>query len=179
MSTTRRALSSINTKIIILLLLLLLTTAIVSAHRFGGKFPHTAGTYLYLGWTHSGSYRTQVVNGASSWTSTPTKLILFEEGISSSELDFYGYAYNATWWGLAEHHPCIGCTYTYANLYLNTNTLGRESDFTRQKVATHEAGHGFDLAHPGSGFTSIMNQGYLSYNTPQQHDINDTNSIYP
>jgi hypothetical protein len=164
-----------------LVLTLLLSTGVASAHRFGGQFPHTAGNWLYVGYTQNGAYRTQVVNAGSSWHYTPTKVVVYETAYAYSKADFYGYYYSDSWWGLAVHHPCAGwgCSYHYADLYLNTRTLGVESDFIKQKVAAHEFGHGLGLAHnTDSWYSSIMKQGYLSYNTPQNHDINDTNDIY-
>ena len=163
---------------------LALSAGIASAHYFGGKFPHTAGTWLYIGYTQTGGYGTEVANAASSWHSTPTKVVVFREDYAYSEADFYTQWRSETWWGLAVHHPCAGsgCSYRWADLYLNSRTLGSESSFIRQKVAAHEFGHGLGLAHACgdcSWYTSIMKQGYLSYNTPQSHDINDTNGLYP
>jgi len=161
---------------------LLLSTATANAHFLGGSFPHTNGSFLYLGYTTQGSYTAQAQAAAASWHSTPTLLFVQPEDISTSEEDFYGFAYDATWWGLTTLHPCSGsgCSYVWADLQLNTNTLGVESDFIRQKVACHEFGHGVGLAHVvGGTIASIMRQGTLSYNTPQQHDIDDVNALYP
>jgi hypothetical protein len=159
------------------LALLLATTA--SAHFLGGRFPHQWGQWLYIGYTQQGDYRTQVLNATASWHATPTCVVAFEEDYAHSEADFYTQYRSETWWGLAVHHPCAGggCSYWYADLYLNSRTLASQSDFIRQKVAAHEFGHGIGLAHaPGSAsFRSIMKQGSLSYNTPQTHDIGDTN----
>lgn len=162
--------------------MLVLPAANANAHFLGGSFPHTAGSFLYLGYTTQGSYQAQAQAAASSWHSTPTLLWVFQEGIATSEEDFYGFAYSGTWWGLTTLHPCSGsgCSYVWADLQLNTNTLGSETDFIRQKVACHEFGHGVGLAHAVDGtYPSIMRQGYLSYNTPQTHDINDVNALYP
>lgn len=163
-------------------LLLTLAPTSASAHYFGGKFPHSSGQWLYLGYTRSGSFYNEAGAAAASWHNTPTRLVVFPESYSSSEIDFYGYAYNATWWGYSINHPCYGsgCSYTWADEQLNTNTLNSETSFTRQKVATHEMGHGMGLAHTSDWwYSSIMKQGYLSYNTPQSHDINDINALYP
>ena len=79
--------------------LLVLVPSTANAHYFGGKFPHSNGSWLYLGWTHS----------------SPV-------AYATSEIDFYGYAYNVTWWGYSEsasrvwwlrrlrhrHRPCSG-----------------------------------------------------------------------
>jgi hypothetical protein len=151
-----------------------------NAQFLGGAFPHTAGNWLNLGYTTQGSYIAQQQAAASSWHVTPTRLIVFQEPIANSEEDFYGFAYTGTWWGLATLHPCNTCTYTWADLQLNTNTLGSESNFIRQKVAAHEFGHGIGLAHVvGGTVNSIMRQGTLTYNLPQTHDINNTNTLYP
>lgn len=154
-----------------------------NAHYLGGSFPHAPGTFLYLGYTTQGSYVAQAQAAAQSWHVTPTLLWVFQEDFSTSEEDFYGFAYSATWWGLTTMHPCnfgAGCTFQWADLQLNTNTLPAGDTFTQQKVAAHEFGHGVGLAHPPeTGFNSIMRQGFLPYNTPQTHDINDVNALYP
>jgi Matrixin len=170
------------------LALLFSTTA--GAHFLGGKFPHTRGNWLHIGYTQSGSYRTQVLNATASWHATPTCAVVFAEGYATSEADFYTVSSAETWWGLAVHHasnssavPCngSGCSYAYVDLYLNSRTLASESDFIKQKVAAHEFGHALGLAHvdPSATYSSIMKQGSLSYNVPQSHDINDTNTLYP
>lgn len=179
------------------LVLTLMTGSVAQAHFFGGKFPYTPGQWLRLGYTQSGSYRTQVLAAASSWHATPTRLILFEEAYANSELDFYGYSYNETWWGYTQTYNTsgnlcygTGCVYRWATLRLNTKTLGTNASaslcghtapFTWQKVAAHEAGHGMGLAHaPGdASYQSIMKQGCVSYNTPRTHDVNDINTLYP
>lgn len=160
----------------------LVVVAPASAHRLGGKFRHTSGSWLYLGYTTSGTYSPQAVAAAASWHNTPTRLVVFQESIANSELDFYTQYRANTWLGLTVLHPCSGsdCTYTWADLYLNSRTLASQSTFTRQKVAAHEFGHGIGLDHTSDWwYTSIMKQGLLSYNLPQSHDINDTNAIYP
>ena len=159
-----------------------LSTALTSAHCFGGRFPYTRGTWLYLGYTQSGAYATPVHNAARSWHNTPTRAVVFTEAYANSEIDFFTQYRSESWWGLAVNNPCSGsgCTYRWSTLYLNSRTLGAESDFIRQKVAAHEFGLGLGLAHTtDSWYSSIMKQGYLNYNTPQQHDINDFNALYP
>jgi matrixin len=167
---------------IVMTIVLLSGTGLANAHFLGGRFAHTAGNWLNLGYTVSGSYQAQQHAAASAWHVTPTRLIVFQEPFATSEEDFYGFAYSGTWWGLATLHPCpgSGCTYTWADLQLNTNTLNAETDFIRQKVAVHEFGHGIGLAHVTDGtYPAIMRQGHVSYNTPQAHDIADVNSLYP
>ncbi len=181
MHTRSRTLRPTRLALIPVICALFLSASLASAHRLGGQFPHTPGTWLYIGYTRSGGYDTPVVNAANSWQATPTRVVVFPESIASSEADFYTQYRSDSWWGLAVIHPCsgVGCSYRWSDLYLNSRTLATESDFTRQKVAAHEFGHGLGLAHTtDSWYTSIMKQGYLSYNTPQSHDINDINAIY-
>src|SRR4051794_31050008 len=122
-----------------------------SANFLGGGFSNPPGNYLLLGYTTSGSFTAQAQAAAASWHRTATKLVVFPEDYSVSEEDFFGYAYDATWWGLTTIHPCSvggnGCVYSYSTLQLNTNTLAWESDAHQQKVAAHEFGHGIGLAH--------------------------------
>ncbi|QFZ23328.1 matrixin family metalloprotease [Saccharothrix syringae] len=182
MSTIRGARRAAAVTALVAVTAMLLGPATANAHFLGGSFPHTPGNWLYIGYTVSGSYQPQQHAAASSWHSTPTRVWVTQEDFSVSEEDYYGYAYNTTWWGLTTMHPCFGsgCVYRWADLQLNTNTLGSETDFIRQKVAAHEFGHGLGLAHATDGtYNSIMRQGYLSYNTPQTHDIDDINSLYP
>lgn len=155
-----------------------------SAHSLGGHFPYTRGTWLYLPYTAPSPYSfyPNMTQAASNWFNTPTRVYPYlTSNYSISRLDYYQGFYGTAWWGLTVHHPCSGsgCSYVWADLYLNSQTLNAESSFIRTKVATHEMGHGFGLAHPSWWDTSVMQQGYLSYNTPQSHDINDTNNLYP
>lgn len=154
------------------------------AHPLGGRFPHSSGQWLYLPYTApSGySYYSNMTQAGSNWYNTPTRAWPYLTGdYNISRIDFYQGYYGTSWWGLSVNHPCSGwgCSYSWADNYLNSQLLNAQSSFIRTKVATHEMGHGIGLAHPPCCFTSIMNQGSLSYNTPQQHDISDFNSIYP
>jgi hypothetical protein len=170
-----------------LALALIVGATIASAHLLGGRFSYSRG-WLYLDYTQRGDYRTQVLAAANSWLNTPTVIWpRLTTNYSTSEIDFYTGNYGNQWWGLTVHHPsCTNCQFVWADEYLNSQTLRIESASTRQKVAAHEFGHGFGLAHPCTGvgcyftpYKSVMKQGFLSYNTPQTHDSNDTNSLYP
>ncbi len=143
-------------------------------------------------WTQTGDYRQIVLNAMASWHASPTAVRTgygYETTLAYSKMDFRteDRPYD-DWVGLTVLHPCqqSGCWYSYADIYLNSNAnqLGNPgvTDFRRQKTAAHEFGHGLGLAHPDCwfcNFNSIMFQGELAYNTPQQHDIDDTNAIYP
>jgi hypothetical protein len=177
--------SRVWTALIIVALGFLISATTTSAHRdwpFGGHFPHTPRTWLRLGFTQWGAYRDEVLAATRSWDRTRTRLVVFEEDYANSELDFFGYPFQGTWWGYGDPQPCSqgGCIYTWSNLYLNTNEMHDESRFVRQKVAAHEMGHGMGLSHVQSWEPdSIMKQGSQTYNTPRNHDVNDINAMYP
>lgn len=162
---------------------LALGTGIADAHYLGGRFPYTRGQWLYLPYTApSTSYQPNMIAAGSNWYNTPTRAYPYRTtNYSISRIDFYQGNYGTSWWGASVNHPCSGsgCSYTWSDNYLNAQLLNGQSSFTRTKVATHEMGHGFGLQHPSCCFTSVMNQGGLSYNTPQTHDINDFNALYP
>lgn len=168
-------------------LLISMMSAPASAHRLGGQFRHTQGTWLYLPYytgfsTNLWAYP-HVRNAGSNWYYTNTKLVPYRStNWATTKVDFYAVDWNTNWWGLAQPKPCNTCTYGYSVVYLNWRTMKHESSHTRTKVATHEFGHAFGLAHAntwGSWFyNSVMKQGRLSYNRPQAHDVSDTNAIY-
>ena len=166
------------------LLLTVIPASRASAHSLGGRFPYTRGQWLYLPYTAFApySYYPYEVQAASNWYNTPTRMWPYRTAdYNISRLDFYQGNYGTAWWGLTIHHPCSGsgCVYVYADLYLNQQSLGSESANTRTKVATHEMGHGLELAHPAWWDTAIMQQGYVPFTTPRNHDINDVNIDYP
>ncbi len=166
--------------------LLSLPAAPAQAHYFGGRFPHTPGTWLYLPYTNPAApYSSNVSQAGYNWNNTPTRPILYSTtNYGISKLDFYTGAYGGDWWGLAQNYNssgqiCYTCTYAWSNLFLNTSTLWSQSSAVRTKVATHEAGHGMGLAHTSDWwYSSIMKQGWNGYSTPQTHDVNDINGLY-
>jgi Matrixin len=146
----------------------------------GGKWPRSGVFTLYFNYGGSHRYYGNVWQGATNWSNTPTNVnVAFWSGLPNPiHIDVIDTYTNDTWWGLTTWSPCSSCAYTKNTYYLNQRTLDPESDFTRTKVATHEFGHTIGLAHAPYNTTSVMNQGYLSYNTPQQYDVNDLNSLY-
>jgi len=150
------------------------------ATLLGGKWSRTGDFKLYFSYGGGHRYYGNVWQGAANWSNTPTHVNIAPwPGIPYAiHIDVFDTYTSATWWGMTSWSPCSSCTYSRNNYQLNQRTLDPENDFTRTKVATHEFGHNIGLAHPPSGTTSIMNQGYLSYNTPRQYDINDLNTLY-
>jgi hypothetical protein len=71
--------------------------------------------------------------------------------------------------------------YASSVISFNRYTMDGLSSFMKIKVATHELGHAQGLGHPTvSPFcTAIMQQGNLSFNTPQAHDKYDFDVLYP
>src|SRR5262245_47062258 len=84
--------------LVTLILGTLLSTTFVSAHFFGGRFTHTAGSWLYLPYTQWGAYRTPVLNATYSWYARPNRLIPYETAnYYISKEDYYSVYVNDTW----------------------------------------------------------------------------------
>jgi len=77
--------------------------------------------------------------------------------------------------------PSGWSNYTSSTISFNRYTMDSLTSFMKIKVATHELGHAQGLGHPDvSPFcTAIMQQGVLSFNTPQAHDKYDFDALYP
>ena len=172
------------------MLLFTIATTAPPAHAtvFGGHFPYSCCS-LDLPYTYMNSpYQTQVSNAAASWYNTTTAIApRLVNSLTDSKVDYYGTNFD---YGYAAHTDLFctdgtqrtDCVYYYANITLSTASgeLGGVDDFTRQKVACHEMGHSFGLAHPtNSSLNAVMKQGILPYNTPQAYDVSETNTIYP
>jgi predicted Zn-dependent protease len=161
-----------------------------NAHRqdHGGYYPHTGGTNLYLPYAHMNAGYTADMDAAMlAWYNTPTRVWPYvSTDTRTTKVDVYTAFYNTTWFGMAVNfnssgQECTNCVYSWTNVYMNRSTLDRESSSHRRKVAAHEVGHAMGLSHVPSTDTttrSIMRQGYLPYNLPQTHDVNDINAIY-
>lgn len=174
-------------KIFTLILSIALLSSIINneavhATTYGGKFIRSGVFTLYSSYGGAHRYYGNVWQGAANWSATPTNLNISPTTSPpyAINIDIYDTYNSATWWGITYWNPCpgSGCNYVRNYFYLNQRTLDPESDFTRTKVTTHEYGHAIGLDHAPGGKVSIMNQGYLSYNTPQTYDINDINWLY-
>jgi hypothetical protein len=170
-----------------LLLAFLVLVRPASAHRdppFGGKYPHNRGYPLGVGYSVASGYQGETRWAMTAWHNTPTLVYTYETSQANARARFYSGNWGASnWWGIAYNMPCSGsgCTYSYANIYLNDHYMSPGNDFQRKYVIVHEFGHNLGLSHYTSWWgNSIMRTGgFPSYNTPQSHDINDVNSIYP
>jgi hypothetical protein len=164
-------------------------------HGFGGLWPHTPGEHLHLPYAMGGRGLTSgyvdVINRAMlAWYQTRTWVWPYH-ATSGNKLYFHVGRVNDTFFGYATNYEgereCTGsgCRYTFSQLIINRSTLDAESRFTKQKVVAHEFGHALGLSHPCSSgrcprrVRTVMNQGILRYNVPQNHDVNDVNRMYP
>jgi len=154
------------------------------------------------------AYSSAITQGASNWYATATPSDLYSTTGSANVIANTISDSSQTYWGIthlyANQQICFffGCfnfnseipygaytsptslgsgwsNYTSGSITLNRWTLDVESDFTRTKVATHELGHVQGLGHAYTpNCTSIMQQGYLSFNTPRPHDVYDFDLLY-
>lgn len=103
-----------------------------------------------------------------------TTCFLFICWTSNSEIPYNTYA-NPT------SLPSGWSNYTSSAISFNRYTMDSLTSAMKLKVATHELGHAQGLGHPDvSPFcTAIMQQGFLSFSTPQAHDKYDFDALYP
>ena len=167
-----------------------------SAHFIGNSWSHTSGSLVQLEYGNftTGTYSTAVSNAVSAWNATATPIYFYPPGPScpcNVDISTYTDQNSGNWGvtavynsgGLVNYQSCTtpcsvsGGTYTYTTITLNTATFPSLSTFMQQKVATHELGHSTGLNH--TSCTAIMQQGTVSWNTPQPHDTYDENLLYP
>lgn len=154
------------------------------------------------------AYSSAVTQAASNWYSTPTPSDLYSvSGAGNISLSTF-YDTGASYWAVtriwARHTVCyvffcftnndeipygahtspsgLGSgwgNYSSSTIAFNRYTMDGLDAFMKTKVATHELGHAQGLGHAYSpNCTSIMQQGYLSFNTPRAHDNYDFDQLY-
>jgi hypothetical protein len=156
---------------------------------FGGRWPNqpTSGCCLYLSayiYAPITSYdRTGWSNGMSAWNSSAA-LVYFTSQSSSGSVNMTDEYTNDSWDGLIQITPCYGsgCSYQYANLWLNYRLTQGYSDAKIQSVAAHELGHASGLDHaPGCVLMQVNSSirwDSCTINTPRTDDINGVNAQY-
>lgn len=166
-------------------------------HEHGGAYAHTAGRTLYLKYWiaplgQPTGYTTVVNRAMRAWYDTPTRVWPYPVTSSNgSQVDWYAQFELDQYWGMAINKTSSGadcwgvCTYAWTDIILNRSTLDDEQIFNATGTAVHEFGHALGLSHacgaaacPAGSARTIMQWGYLPYNIPQTHDINDVNGIY-
>jgi len=155
------------------------------------------------------AYTNAVDQAATNWYFTPTPSDLYSVGgaanVSLSTFSNSGAGYWAVTQIWANQTTCIWficwtnnneipygayntptslgsnwSNYTSSAIAFNRYTMDGLSDWMKLKVATHELGHAQGLGHAYSpNCTSIMQQGFLAWNTPQPHDFYDFDQLYP
>ncbi|HEY3078325.1 MAG TPA: hypothetical protein VGM69_00310 [Chloroflexota bacterium] len=155
------------------------------------------------------AYSSAVTQGASNWYYTPTPSDLYSTaGSGNVTLSTFSDS-GASYWAVtriwASHTTCtwffcwtsndeipygaytspasLGSgwgNYASSTIAFNRYTMDGLTAAMKTKVATHEFGHAQGLGHAYSpNCTSIMQQGFLSFNTPQPHDSYDFDQLYP
>jgi len=180
-----------------------------SAHFEGDSWSWGGGhNLLWINYDNNCSPFTGVVDSAAGgWTATSTPIAFSKQPSGCSPMDqpvdiFTGYNSNVTalaWTQNYERDCFISCwwdadwddTIEHSVIRLNTAVDGNNSGFStlsganQQAVVTHEMGHSLGMAHAGYyagesvGAYSIMDYCCFGYSTPQTHDVNDVNALYP
>lgn len=127
--------------------------------------------------------------GASSWTSTPTKVWLVGPGTGAAGIYTNNYNYgNNGYDGITYYTGCSGGWFYDSNTsYLNSYYTYWYSYYERISVATHELGHAIGLGHSNPPLCNGVPVMYYSTDryvqcgiyTPQQDDVNGLNHLYP
>lgn len=128
--------------------------------------------------TGAKNFRTAITNAVKAWNDTPTRVLFTEvTNPSSAKVTITSTTeVNGSNWGYGGWSATNGqITSGYVKLY--SPTIGTASDSKVQGVAVHELGHVLALVH-NSNSQSIMYTGYRSFNTPQQHDVDDIKAMY-
>jgi hypothetical protein len=135
------------------------------------------------------SYASQIDQAAQLWYNTPTALYparVTDPNQARVHIHVVngtnGYLWGYTQW--SSTYTSSGNTITQDDIWLYAPQIQRNwngDNTILAGVIAHEMGHALGLQHPGYCTQSIMvpgNAGCPTYNSPQQSDINDINSLY-
>ena len=160
---------------------------------FGPGWPqdldgHVPLVYNYLGGQRYGPHVTAAA-GAWNAVGSQVSLTLWPGDATPVDITVADINIGDDLWGVTMNSdPDSNLTSGFERLliYMNQRTLDPETGSTKTKVSTHEFGHALDLRHPGdvglerdTGPTSVMWQGRLPYNTPQDYDTTRLDQRYP
>jgi hypothetical protein len=155
---------------------------------FGPGWPNNDKPFTLKYVYDNGRYADHVDQAAEDWNDTDTNVSIepWERVPERIHLRFEDVTVADTYWGMTLFkNDCVACVYEENIVVMNTRTLDRATEFMQTKVATHEVGHALSLMHPNnaghsdrSKLPSVMWQGELPYNTPQEYDTDRLTKLY-
>jgi hypothetical protein len=154
------------------------------AHFLGGSWDTPSGiTYCFN--SIASSLVTPTHNAVNAWNNTDTA-VYFHYEPSGGDVDVQSYDWgDCGWAGRGYPGPDMDSgTYTYGVVDLNeywTSTFGSTKN---KALIGHELGHILGLAHCGTSTHALLHNDLTVFydqwgiSTPQQHDVNDINTLY-